>query len=131
MIANIIFVALGGGLGSVCRYLCGFIPAPELGGFPIVTMLINFVGALIIGVFAELVDNSMVTYFNISEKMGLFFKVGFCGGFTTFSTFSLEMFNLLDNGKVGMAVSYGVISVIICLLGVILGRYLVKTFCIR
>lgn len=128
MIQNIICVALGGDLGAVCRYLCGFINAPFLGGFPIITLLINFIGAVIIGILAELAGNAVNL---LNEKASLFLKVGFCGGFTTFSAFSLEMADLLENGNAVMAMAYGVLSVIICLIGVILGRISVRAFCIR
>lgn len=131
MFMNIISVALGGGFGAVCRYLCGFIPAPYFSGFPVITLLINFFGALIIGILAGILDNSMLVNFNINERVMLFLKVGFCGGFTTFSTFSLEMFNLIDDNKVFLAVMYAVISVVLCLLGVLIGKYLSKVFFVK
>ena len=124
---NLLCVAVGGGLGAVCRYLCGLIPVAECGGFPIMTLLINFVGALLIGIIAEIADSAANAYFNISDKVILLLKVGFCGGFTTFSTFSLEMFNLVDRGKVWLALAYALVSVVICFAGVLLGRYLIKT----
>ncbi|MGI5825561.1 MAG: fluoride efflux transporter CrcB [Bacillota bacterium] len=123
---NIVCVAFGGGLGAVGRYLCGMLPIPCWGGFPVATLCVNFIGALIIGGLSGLLDNASCLSFHLSERAMLFLKVGFCGGFTTFSTFSLEMFNLLDEGKLVLSLTYAVISVALCLLGVCLGRYLVK-----
>ena len=126
MFLDIVCVAFGGGLGAVGRYLCGLLPAPNIYGFPLVTLTINFVGAFVIGLLSALWDNSVLLNFNLSERAMLFLKVGFCGGFTTFSTFSLEMFNLMDGGRYAVALIYALLSVFLCLCGVFLGRYLVK-----
>ncbi len=62
----------------------------------------------------------------MSEKLVLFIKTGFCGGFTTFSTFSLESVQLLENHKYVTGVSYMTFSLILCLVGVVLGKMLAK-----
>lgn len=59
---------------------------------------------------------------NVSEKMVLFFKTGFCGGFTTFSTFSLEAMTLLNGGKYLTGGAYMVLSLILCVAGVAFGQ---------
>ena len=131
MIVNLCYVALGGGLGAVCRYLCSFFPAYSVKGFPCGTLLVNFLGCLLIGVVTEAVGNALLFNSQLNDKLSLLLKVGFCGGFTTFSTFSLEMLNMMDDGKVFGALVYACASVILCLAGVMLGRYLMKIICVK
>ena len=128
---NLLYVALGGGLGAVCRYLCSLIPAFGVKGFPWGTLLVNFLGCLLIGVAAEALGGVLVSNPQLSDKVNLFLKVGFCGGFTTFSTFSLEMLNLVDDGKALWALAYACVSVTLCLAGVLLGRGLMKIICAK
>ncbi len=87
-------------------------------GFPLVTLFINVIGALAIGVLAGLAGKAE----GLSPELLLLLKVGVCGGFTTFSTFALETTNLLSGGKAGMGVLYILLSVGLCLLAVLLGR---------
>lgn len=126
MFLDIISVALGGGLGAVCRYLCGLLPVPKFLGLPVATLAINFLGAFVIGLLSAFVDHELWKNLNMGDRAMLFAKVGFYGGFTTFSTFSLEMFSLMDSGRHGIAFLYGILSVVLCLGGVFLGRYLIK-----
>lgn len=119
MFLNCIFVGAGGFLGSVCRYLVGLIPALHKGILPWQTMFVNIAGAFLIGVIMR-----------TSERCGgmnahalLLLQVGFCGGFTTFSTFSAETFHLFANGKYGPAILLVVLSVTLCLAGVFTGRW--------
>lgn len=116
---SILIVGLGGFIGTVFRYLLGLIPVQI--DFPIVTLIINFTGAFLIGAVYSFSENS-----NVNPKLTLFFKTGICGGFTTFSTFSLETFNLIENKKFLTAGIYSVSSVILCLLGVWLGSLTAK-----
>lgn len=116
---NLIFVALGGAVGALLRYSIGLIPysAP----FPILTLIINFLGAVIIGVVAGASEVK-----DVNSSLSLFIKTGVCGGFTTFSTFSLEAVNLLRSGQTALSVIYAVVSVVLCVLGVLLGMYISK-----
>lgn len=108
-------VGCGGFLGAVLRYLMGMIPYE--GAFPLVTFLVNFIGAAAIGVITEL--SSLL---HLNGNLSLFLRVGVCGGFTTFSTFSLETLNLLQEKKYVTGGAYAVLSLLVCVLGVWLGK---------
>lgn len=112
-------VGIGGFIGSVCRYILGFVPFE--GDFPLMTFLINFLGAVFIGVVFEVA----MIWPNISDNIILFLKTGVCGGFSTFSAFSLETMSLLEHEKYALGILYAGGSVLICLSGVILGRLFV------
>lgn len=114
---NILFVGLGGAIGAVLRYLISLIPIKT--SYPILTLLTNLLGAVFIGFVA-----GMLSYGKISKNQSLFLKTGVCGGFTTFSTFSLESVQLLEQGKILGACSYMTLSLILCILGVVLGSCL-------
>lgn len=102
-----IFAGLGGFLGSISRYLLGKIPVKNPSGFPVMTFLINITGAFIIGIIAGTVFKNK----NINPKLITFLKTGFCGGFTTFSTFALETENLFKNKMPICGILYIVLSV--------------------
>lgn len=117
-----IVVGLGGFVGAVCRYLIGLIPLREGYVFPIKTLMINIVGSLIIGMVAALaVKNS-----SWNPRVILFIKVGFCGGFTTFSSFALETNDLIERGSMGIAVLYVGLSVVIGVGAVFMGQWMVR-----
>ena len=115
-----IFVGIGGGLGAMCRY--GISLLPYKGAFPLLTLITNLLGAIIIGAIVELADRSSNTP---SWAMPLL-KTGFCGGFTTFSTFSLEAAGLMQSGRYFLMVLYAALSLVLCICGVFLGRSAVK-----
>lgn len=115
-------VGAGGFLGAIARYLLGFIPYQ--GEFPLITFCINFIGAVIIGIVAEV---AAVRINSINPNLVLFLKTGLCGGFTTFSTFSLETLTLIDKGSYAMAGAYAGASVVICVAGVIVGRTIARS----
>lgn len=117
MLIQFIMVGLGGALGSMMRYLISLIPFNNT--FPFLTLIINLLGALLIGFIVGLSDNLF-----ISKKFLLFLKTGVCGGFTTFSTFSLEAVQLFQRGEPFLGTLYATLSVILCLLGIVLGEYL-------
>lgn len=121
MLINCILVGAGGFLGSVMRYLAGLIPA--FGGrvFPWSTFLVNFLGAVAISAVASLTGRGA-----LSQSASLFLRVGLCGGFTTFSAFSLEAFSLFDEGRAALGALYMAASVVCCLAGIVLGRLLVR-----
>jgi CrcB protein len=113
---QVIFVALGGAVGAALRYGLGLLP--WRGTFPLATLLTNVLGAVVIGFIA-----GMAARRGLSDNAVLFFKTGVCGGFTTFSTFSLEACTLLQRGQVWHAGTYILLSVALCLAGVTLGLY--------
>ena len=119
MLYNCLAVGAGGALGAVARYLVGLLPVLHRGAFPLHTLVINGVGAVVIGL---VVAAGVRT--NLSPTLLLFLQVGVCGGFTTFSTFSLESLTLLEKGEWLLGGSYMVLSVVLCLLGVALGERL-------
>lgn len=115
---SFIFVALGGAIGAMGRYAISLIPIKT--GFPIMTLLTNMIGAVLIG----FVVGVAVSREDISPNTVLFWKTGVCGGFTTFSTFSLEAFLLLENKAYFQGGLYIILSVMSCILGVLLGKRL-------
>ena len=115
---SFLFVAFGGVVGAMARYAISLIPVKT--GFPILTLITNIVGAILIGFIVGFTSNKE----NISENTVLFWKTGVCGGFTTFSTFSLEAFNLLDKKQYTLGGLYIVLSVTCCILGILCGKKL-------
>ena len=112
-----IFVGFGGALGAMLRYAISLVPYKHT--FPIPTLIINIIGALLIGYITGLAVKK-----NLSSNILLFLKTGLCGGFTTFSTFSLEAYNLFQSGNYAFAVLYIIFSVIGCIIGVWCGMLL-------
>ena len=118
-----LLIALGGALGSVARHwLTETVTARLDGPFPWGTFLVNITGCLVIG-FAASVAGSGGRPFASAEARA-FFMVGVCGGYTTFSAFSLQTVNLLRLGDWPRAAAYVAGSVVLCLVGVWLGHLL-------
>ena len=115
---NCLMVGLGGFLGAAARYLLGLIPFQNITSFPIVTLLINFIGSFAIGVISQFSTDSG----SADSPLTLFLKTGVCGGFTTFSTFALESGDMLQGGRGFMAALYIVLSLVLCISGAVLGR---------
>ncbi|HWB52358.1 MAG TPA: fluoride efflux transporter CrcB [Stellaceae bacterium] len=118
-----LWVALGSALGGVARYWLALGVARLAGEtFPWGTLLINIIGSFVIAYFGTLTlpDGPRPA----SLEMRVFVMVGLCGGFTTFSSFSLQTIELLRSGESGRAVAYIVGSVALCLAGTALGHYL-------
>ena len=125
---HLLLIAVGGAAGSLCRYgLVNVInkaneTRESLAMFPIGTLSVNVIGSFCIGIM----------YVLIAEKLSLhpdwrnIAMVGFLGAFTTFSTFSLEAINLLENGQLANAVAYVVSSVVVCILAAWLAIVLIR-----
>ncbi len=113
-----LWVALGGAAGAMGRYAISLIPSKT--AFPFLTLITNIAGAVLIGFVVGLVSERE----NISQNNVLFWKTGVCGGFTTFSTFSLEACGLFEDKLYVQGGLYVVLSVVFCILGVIFGRKL-------
>lgn len=113
-----LWIGLGGAIGSIFRYTLSLLPIKS--SFPILTLITNLLGAFIIGVVVGLFEKQY-----LSSQIHLFLKTGLCGGFTTFSTFSLETLTLLENDMIFIAIIYALISVVGCIVGVYLGRMIV------
>ena len=121
MIGGII-VGAGGFVGAVCRYLIGMIPLKEGCAFPIKTLMINIVGSFMIGIVVALASETDF----LNPRTVLFLKVGICGGFTTFSSFTLESADLIKSGKMQLAVIYTILSIILGVLAVFAGQGIVR-----
>src|ERR1700691_2027525 len=113
-----LFVALGGGIGSVARYLVSGWFASRFGpAFPYGTFVINITGSFIIGVFLAFAQQRV----SLSPYWRLFFAVGFVGGYTTFSTFEYESVRLLQEGEMLLGALYLVGSVVTGAVGAVSG----------
>jgi CrcB protein len=111
---NLLIVAVGGGLGSMGRYLLSgwFLHRFVAWQFPIGTFVVNVLGCLAVGILGALV----VKHELFSPEARLFLFTGIAGGFTTFSAFGLETFYLLRKGEVAIAAAYVVLSVLVGML---------------
>jgi CrcB protein len=116
-------VAVGGALGSLARYGTMIWVGRLLGaGFPFGTLTVNVIGGFIMGVLVEL----MALVWSPSELMRAFLTVGILGGYTTFSTFSVDVWLLLDKGLYGPAILYMVASVILSVAALVVGLTLTR-----
>ena len=123
MIKNFLIVGLGGGAGSMLRYAVQkFFPGQSAAAFPTGTLLVNIAGCFLIGILWSMVSRSLTW----NEEMKLLLMTGFCGGFTTFSAFTLEGIGLLKENKTYLFVIYLAASVIGGLLATFIGIRIVK-----
>ena len=121
---NLVAVFLGGGVGSVLRYLLGLFFGKNINTvFPIATFLINILGSLFLGFVLGL----FMAKTNVNTQFKLFLTVGIAGGFTTFSTFTVETFHLFKDGHNYLALIYPIASIILGFAAVLLGFYLSRT----
>ena len=115
------WIALGSGLGGAGRYWCSGLIARHIGEtFPWGTLAVNVLGSLLIGLFATLAEPDGRLFLNATARQ--FFMLGIFGGFTTFSSFSLQTLNLVRDGQWVPASLYILGSVALCLVGVWLGH---------
>ncbi|WP_310557435.1 fluoride efflux transporter CrcB [Flavobacterium sp.] len=121
---TIIYIAIGGGLGSVLRYVTTiFVTKYASSNFPYATFLTNVLGCLLIGLFFGYFEKQNT----ISQDLKFFLITGFCGGYTTFSAFSNENIQLLQTNQFFTAILYITLSVFIGLLATWVGLFLVKS----
>ena len=122
------WIFLGGGLGSMARFaMAGWITSLLGAAFPWGTLMVNVSGSLVIGWFAALTDYS--DHPGLSASMSRqFVMVGLCGGYTTFSAFSLQTLNLIREGDWIKAAANASLSVLLCLLAVGLGHGIAGQF---
>jgi CrcB protein len=126
MYKNILVVAAGGALGSALRYGISMIPVKT--DFPLQTLLTNIAGALLIGFITTFaVLHAEQSGGRIPVRLLLFLKTGFCGGFTTFSTFSLETLSLFEKGRPAAGTAYALLSLTAGAGAVLLGEFLAET----
>jgi fluoride exporter len=119
---QILIVFIGGGLGSICRYLLSkAIDRHFEFTFPLATLVVNVLGCFLIGVIYAIAEK-----YRISNNWNLLFTTGFCGGFTTFSTFAYENLSLLKSEQNLTFIGYSLLSFNVGILAVFLGMIAIK-----
>jgi len=119
-------VAVGGAIGTMARYGVSSLMLPFSKNLPWGTIIINIIGSCIIGFFGTLTLSH--GRYPLPEPARLFVILGFCGGFTTFSSFSLQTLDLLRSGALGRALANILLSVALCLCAVAAGHFLASHF---
>ncbi|KZL21163.1 putative fluoride ion transporter CrcB [Pseudovibrio axinellae] len=120
---ELILIALGGGTGAVCRHLVSMAGLRLLGSsFPWGTITVNILGSLLMGVFVEVLAQRM----NASSELRYLIATGFLGGFTTFSTFSLDVAVLWERGEPFTAALYVMGSLFFSVSALFAGLYLTR-----
>ena len=115
---QILYLAIAGALGAVSRFLLSGAAYRLLGsGFPYGTLCVNIIGSFLIGLVMQIGLNTDI----IPQSLRTVITVGFLGAFTTFSTFSFETLNYIQDGVWGMALLNIAVNVIVCLLAVFAG----------
>jgi CrcB protein len=119
-----LWVTIGSALGGLLRYAITRWTLTISAGFPFGTVFINVLGSFVIGYFGTLTLQS--GKYPASDNLRLFVMVGVCGGFTTFSSFSLQTFDLMRTGAWGRALANVVFSVVLCVAAVAAGHLLAQ-----
>ena len=124
--ASYIWIAIGSALGGMARYWCSGVVARLIGEtFPWGTMTVNIVGSFIIGFFATLTEPDGRVFADTLTRQ--FVMIGFLGGYTTFSSFSLQTLNLVQDGEWWLAGANIALSIVACLVAVWLGYVLASS----
>jgi CrcB protein len=125
LVVSSLVIGLGSALGGLARYLCGLLAVALVGAsFPWGTIAINLIGSFVIGAFNTLTGPDGRLYVRPLGRQ--FVMVGLCGGYTTFSSFSLETLALLQQGRPFAAGANIALSLVLCLLAVWLGHGLAR-----
>ena len=122
MIKDIVLVGIGSGIGGICRYLISLFMSHAQSGFPWGTFTANVIGCLLIGLLWGVTSR----FQNLSPAFYLFLMIGFCGGFTTFSTFSKEGLTMLQTNNYALFSLYAFGSVVLGIMAVALGYMTTK-----
>ena len=119
----ILAVAIGGAIGSVTRYLVGIGSGKLFGvGFPWGTLIINVTGSFLIGAFVGL----FATKWDLPQLARVFLTAGICGGYTTFSTFSLDAWYLIERGQTAASAAYMLASVVLSVAALVAALHLIR-----
>lgn len=123
LINDLFIVAIGSSIGGSGRYMVSVLLQNKVNTlFPFATFIVNFIGSFIIGLIFFYSEKN----WTFSPKIKLLLTTGFCGGFTTFSTFSLEVFKLLQMEEYKMAGIYIFLSLLVSVLSIFLSYWVVK-----
>ena len=118
---SFVIVFIGGGLGSICRYSIARLLQPYESIFPWATFIANLISCIILG--------ALISWFAKNapdHPYKLLWLTGFCGGFSTFSTFTYETFALVETGNYIYALANIALSILVCLIGIFLGLHLFR-----
>lgn len=119
-LTSVLIVMLGGAVGTFARYAVSVLALPISSRLPWGTIIINITGSFLIGLFGTL--TLAHGRYPVSENVRLFVMIGICGGYTTFSSFSLQTLDLLRSGATMRALANIVLSVVLCVCAVALGH---------
>ena len=119
---NLFWIAIGGAFGSIVRYSLSLAFPLEAGQFPKSTFLSNVIASILVGIIAGL----LISKFNDEHWLKYFLLIGFCGGFSTFSSYALEIYKMNLSGTYFLAFTYAIGSVLASVIAVFFGFWISK-----